>query len=181
MSTQIPPAPDTLAGAPDLSPLGIRIEMLRIRCGVSKQQLARAAGVSRQQLWRVLCGKSELTSSLCERLAAALRTDSATLRAGDDVVDPIALAEWVVRGRGARPTGDATPLVEGPIPIATFERFVESPDALRAALAALPACEDGVSLKRALLDAIETVAIARKRPLGAAYFEARRAVVAGDL
>src|SRR3954462_13630690 len=59
-------------GAPELTALGKRLEILRIERGVSKQRLARHAGTSRQQLWRVMTGKSELTSSLRDRLATAL-------------------------------------------------------------------------------------------------------------
>ena len=62
-------------GAPELTSLGKRLEILRIERGISKQHLARYAGTSRQQLWRVMTGKSELTSSLKERLAGALSVD----------------------------------------------------------------------------------------------------------
>src|SRR5437764_6236527 len=67
--------------APELTALGKRLEILRIERGVSKQRLARHAGTSRQQLWRVMTGKSELTSSLRERLAAALSVEAAELTA----------------------------------------------------------------------------------------------------
>ena len=66
-------------GAPELTSLGKRLEILRIERGISKQHLARYAGTSRQQLWRVMTGKSELTSSLKERLAGALSVDPAML------------------------------------------------------------------------------------------------------
>src|SRR3569832_2109298 len=66
-------------GAPELTQLGKRLEILRIERGVSKQHLARHAGTSRQQLWRVMTGKSELTSSLKERLAGALSVDPSQL------------------------------------------------------------------------------------------------------
>src|SRR5215203_2725872 len=89
MSTEIQPvAPEELTGpeatgpefaAPELTALGKRIEMLRIERGISKQHLARFAGTSRQQLWRVMTGKSELTSSLKERLAGALSVDPSML------------------------------------------------------------------------------------------------------
>src|ERR687885_602114 len=62
-----------------LSSLGKRIEMLRVHRGLSKQALARSAGTSRQQLWRVMTGKSELTSSLRHRLADVLHVDSHAL------------------------------------------------------------------------------------------------------
>src|SRR5919107_3296830 len=66
-------------GAPELTSLGKRLEFLRIERGISKQHLAKHAGTSRQQLWRVMTGKSELTSSLKERLAGALSVDPSLL------------------------------------------------------------------------------------------------------
>src|SRR3954471_7635710 len=66
-------------GAPELTTLGKRLEILRIERGVSKQRLARHAGTSRQQLWRVMTGKSELTSSLRDRLAVALAVEPRAL------------------------------------------------------------------------------------------------------
>src|SRR5215217_506240 len=71
-------------GAPELTSLGKRLEFLRIERGISKQHLAKYAGTSRQQLWRVMTGKSELTSSLKERLAGALSVDPALLTAASD-------------------------------------------------------------------------------------------------
>src|SRR6476659_1538440 len=68
-------------GVPELTSLGKRLEILRIERGISKQFLARHAGTSRQQLWRVMTGKSELTSSLKERLAGALSVDPSMLSA----------------------------------------------------------------------------------------------------
>src|SRR5215211_5901169 len=68
-------------GAPELTSLGKRLEILRIERGISKQYLARHAGTSRQQLWRVMTGKSELTSSLKERLAGALSVEPSLLTA----------------------------------------------------------------------------------------------------
>src|SRR5688572_25976750 len=66
-------------GAPELTSLGKRLEILRIERGISKQHLARHAVTSRQQHWRVMTGKSELTSSLKERLAGALSVDPSML------------------------------------------------------------------------------------------------------
>ena len=62
-------------GAAELTALGKRIQILRIERGRSKQQLARDARTSRQQLWRVMTGKSELTTALRDRLAAAFSVD----------------------------------------------------------------------------------------------------------
>src|SRR5687768_8679810 len=70
----------TAAGVPELTPLGKRIELLRIERRMSKRILAHRAGTSRQQLWRVMTGKSELTSSLCARLADVLEGDFRLLR-----------------------------------------------------------------------------------------------------
>ena len=72
MSTEVMRDSVLAEGVPELTRLGKRLEILRIERGVSKQRLARHAGTSRQQLWRVMTGKSELTSSLRERLASAL-------------------------------------------------------------------------------------------------------------
>src|SRR3954469_25794926 len=77
-------------GAPELTALGKRLEILRIERGVSKQRLARYAGTSRQQLWRVMTGKSELTSSLRERLAQALSIEPATLTAAAALMAQVA-------------------------------------------------------------------------------------------
>src|SRR5581483_674828 len=66
-------------GVPELTELGKRIEMLRIARGISKQHLARYAGTSRQQLWRVMTGKSELTSTLRARLADVLAVSTLEL------------------------------------------------------------------------------------------------------
>src|SRR3954454_19701793 len=66
-------------GAPELTALGKRLEILRIERGISKQHLARFAGTSRQQLWRVMTGKSDLTDTLRHRLAQALGVDLSRL------------------------------------------------------------------------------------------------------
>src|SRR5919199_3925878 len=73
-----PPGPETFL---ELTAMGKQIEMLRIQRGLSKQHLARYAGTSRQQLWRVMTGKSELTSSLRQRLAEVLQVDANALGA----------------------------------------------------------------------------------------------------
>src|SRR6185436_5785991 len=79
MSTQALLESTLPEGVPELTTLGKRLEILRIERGISKQHLARYAGTSRQQLWRVMTGKSELTSSLRDRLATALSIEPATL------------------------------------------------------------------------------------------------------
>src|SRR6478752_1260355 len=79
MSTEVMRDSVLAEGVPELTQLGKRLEILRIERGVSKQHLARHAGTSRQQLWRVMTGKSELTSSLRERRAFALSVEPAAL------------------------------------------------------------------------------------------------------
>src|SRR5215210_4770409 len=89
MSTTAEPKNGPLSGMPELTALGRQLEMLRLDRGLSKQALARDAGTSRQQLWRVMTGKSELTTSLCQRLAEVLGIDARVLR------DPDAFARAV--------------------------------------------------------------------------------------
>ena len=50
MSTEMPLEITLPEGAPELTSLGKRLEILRIERGISKQFLARYAGTSRQQL-----------------------------------------------------------------------------------------------------------------------------------
>ena len=174
------------AGMPELTPVGKRIEMLRIEGGLSKQQLAKAAGISRQQLWRVLAGKSELTGSLCERLAFVLGTDVSVLRdcRAEVELHRGTLANWFSNTA----TGTSVPSFAVDLssavasaPPATFAQFVGGTAHLRAALQSLPACEDGAALKRAVLDSVEDIAIARGVGLSPAFFELRRAVIAREL
>ena len=48
-------------------------------------------------------------------------------------------------------------------------------------LAAIPGCDSGLALKRAVLDSIENVAMARGIALPAAFFDLRRAVITREL
>ena len=90
-----PPFPESFV---ELTPVGKQIEMLRIQRGLSKQHLARYAGTSRQQLWRVMTGKSELTSSLRHRLAEALHVDAADSGRAEGPADD-AVGARTARGR----------------------------------------------------------------------------------
>jgi transcriptional regulator with XRE-family HTH domain len=171
-----------LVGTPELAPIGKRIEMLRIECGLSKQQLAKAAGISRQQLWRVLAGKSDLTSSLRERLAFVLRADVAVLQAAasEDQLPATSLSTWFTSVRTASPGApvprDAIDAVAA-VPAPTFAEFVATPARVQALLSTLPGCDAGLALKRSVLDAIEDVAMARGIALPGDFFELRRAVI----
>ncbi|MBC7672301.1 MAG: helix-turn-helix transcriptional regulator [Polaromonas sp.] len=141
-------------GAAELTQLGKRIEILRIERGCSKQQLARHAGTSRQQLWRVMTGKSELTTALRDRLAAALAVDVALLAHGESIVSGAAI-----------PVGD----------------YLTEPHHLAATLRTLPAGDGGRRLKRALLNALEDLAVETSRVLPIDYAEIHRRVLAGEL
>ena len=166
-------------GVPELTPLGKRIELLRIERRMSKRVLAQRAGTSRQQLWRVMTGKSELTSSLCARLSEVLETDSRLLRdASRDQSDgdgSTSLARDGSAGARAhdpdRHTNARTKFCE------TFEEYVSTASGLEATFATLPDTADGRRLKRALLDAVEDIAITRSLKLPEAIFDVRRHVV----
>jgi transcriptional regulator with XRE-family HTH domain len=150
---------------------------------MSKRVLAQRAGTSRQQLWRVMTGKSELTSSLCIRLSEVLETDSRLLR---DVRQPSAdsnsgsavSAEKLPSVVVATGAIDRDALLDGFCE--TLEEYVSSTSGLQRTFSTLPNTNDGRRLKRVLLDAIEDIAIARSLKLPQAIFDLRRAVVNAD-
>ena len=156
-------------GASELTPLGKRLEILRIERGVSKQGLARHAGTSRQQLWRVMTGKSELTTSLRERLAAALAVQSAELA-------PPSLPRAVL------PSASPWALTAGAATHATaVSEYLTDPGYLGVTLRTLPGGDGGRRLKRALLNAVEDLAVEAGTALPLDYSEMRRLVIAGEL
>lgn len=170
-------------GVPELTPLGKRIELLRFERRMSKRVLAQRAGTSRQQLWRVMTGKSELTSSLCVRLSEVLETDSRLLRdVRQPAVDGNSSSVVVGKKLPSRVTEiepayrDA--LLDGFCE--TLEEYVSSTSGLHRTFSTLPNTNDGRRLKRVLLDAIEDIAIARSLKLPQAIFDLRRAVVNAD-
>ena len=175
----------TAPGVPELTALGKRIEMLRLDRRLSKGVLAQRAGTSRQQLWRVMTGKSELTSSLCARLSEVLEIDSRSLLAvaSHDLHEqrlPAALAQRLTPGRVSyqlrtAPEGSSIAHV-----CQTLEEYVAEPDGLARTFETLPTTDDGRRLKRVLLDAIEDIAIERSIKLPQTFFDLRRAVVNGD-
>jgi transcriptional regulator with XRE-family HTH domain len=145
-----------VAGFPELTTLGKRIEMLRYERRLSKRVLAQRAGTSRHQLWRVMTGKSALTRSHCARLSEVLETDS----------------------RELRETSSAPTRTERFCE--TLEEYVSSPSGLERTFETLPASNDGRRLKRVLLDAIEDIAVARSLKLPQTIFDLRRAIVNAD-
>jgi transcriptional regulator with XRE-family HTH domain len=169
MSTEMPLDSALPEGAPELTSLGKRLEILRIERGLSKQFLARHAGTSRQQLWRVMTGKSELTSSLKERLAGALSVDPSMLSAG---------------ARNGSQTFGLTPSITsafvGPTP-PTIVDYLSNSAHLVATLGTLPEGDAGRRLKRALLNALEDLAVDAAQPLPTDFSEIRRRVLAGEL
>ena len=157
----------TAAGVPELTPLGKRIELLRLERRMSKRVLAHRAGTSRQQLWRVMTGKSELTSSLCARLSEVLEVDSRTLRD----------ATFATNGNGIAHDANAPAALKL---CQTLEEYVSDVDGLDRTFDTLPDTDDGRRLKRVLLDAIEDIAVDRAIRLPQSIFDLRRAVVNGE-
>jgi transcriptional regulator with XRE-family HTH domain len=174
----------TAAGVPELTALGKRIELLRIERRMSKRVLAQRAGTSRQQLWRVMTGKSDLTSSLCARLAEVLETDSRGLRDFEQASPAGASGNGRSRdddrhGRAAVAWDHATDRDGGAF-CETLEEYVSSPSGLERTFDTLPRTDDGRRLKRVLLDAIEDIAISRSLKLPHALFDLRRSIVNAD-
>jgi transcriptional regulator with XRE-family HTH domain len=159
-------------GVPELTTLGKRLEILRIERGISKQHLARYAGTSRQQLWRVMTGKSELTSSLKERLAGALAVDPSLLSnaGGQTNTHTFALASTIGLSVDGPDRGNPT-----------INEYLEDPQFLATTLRTLPNGDSGRRLKRALLNTIEDLAVEAAQALPLDYSEIRRRVLAGEL
>lgn len=166
------------SGFPELSVLGKRIELLRIERGLSKQRLARQAGTSRQQLWRVMTGKSELTSSLRQRLAEVLAVDARLLMTVG-FGEPESETGSFVPPFTFLP-GSAAPAGAG-APPATLDAWLADPAHLRRTLATMPAGAEGREVKRLLLNAIEDEATRRGIRLSRAFFTLRGQVVNGEL
>ena len=157
---------------PDFTPLGKRLEILRIERGVSKQRLARHAGTSRQQLWRVMTGKSELTSSLRDRLAFALSIEPSSLvHTNPDATHSV--------GSTSAASFALTPTLTG-APLSVSE-YLTDPEHLAVTLRTLPMGDGGRRLKRALLNAVEDLAMDAGQALPVDYSEMRRRVLAGEL
>ena len=167
-----PAATTATINGPQLSELGKRIEMIRVNRGVSKQVLARAAGTSRQQLWRVMTGKSELTATLCQRLATVLDVDSRTLSSaafarGHSIGSAVALAP-------SRPAGD-------PVPPPSLATYLENSTGLLRTLRTVPEGDDGVAIKCALINSLEERARQARLQIPAWLFRVRANVLGGRL
>jgi hypothetical protein len=156
-------------GAPELTTLGKRLEILRIERGVSKQRLARHAGTSRQQLWRVMTGKSELTSSLRDRLAVALAVEPRALTSTSE-----ASATAAVGSQFGFPA--TLPAI-----VPSVSDYLVDAGHVAATLRTLPSGDGGRRLKRALLNAVEDLAVEAGQSLPLDYSEIRRRVLAGEL
>jgi len=172
MSTDEMLEPSLPEGFPELTSLGKRLEILRIERGISKQRLARHAGTSRQQLWRVMTGKSELTSSLRERLAGALSVEPGSLSS-----QSLASSQTYSLASASHPTTVLTPPGEAP----TIALYVTEPAHLVATLRTLPTGDAGRRLKRALLNAVEDLSVEGGLTLPSDYSEIRRRVLSGEL
>jgi transcriptional regulator with XRE-family HTH domain len=173
MSTEAIDEATLSLGVPELTSLGKRLEILRIERGISKQRLARHAGTSRQQLWRVMTGKCELTSSLRDRLAVALSIDPTHLASlgGGPATHTYSLAAA---------SADA-PIRTLPSAAPTLSDFLSDASHLAATFRTLPTGDPGRRLKRALLNAVEDLAVETGQPLTLAYSELRRSVLHGEL
>jgi transcriptional regulator with XRE-family HTH domain len=170
MSTEVMDESYLAEGAPELTQLGKRLEILRIERGVSKQRLARHAGTSRQQLWRVMTGKSELTGSLRDRLALALS------------VEPAALSRQSTPGAHHAPIGSAFGFPATlPAPAPSVSEYLSDARHLAATIATLPPGDAGRRLKRTLLNAVEDLAVEAGQALPLDYSEIRRRVLAGEI
>jgi transcriptional regulator with XRE-family HTH domain len=154
---------------PELTPLGKHIEVLRIGRGLSKQRLARFADTSRQQLWRVMTGKSELSDALRQRLAHVLRVETATLASDQPSTSVV-----------PSPRSGASRSLPPAIGI-SLETYLAAPALAERTLRTLPNGEAGRELKRAILTALEDLAIQHHVALPGEFFDLRRRVLADEL
>lgn len=182
MSTEMSDEPGTASGFPELTGLGTQLEMLRIGRGISKQSLARQAGTSRQQLWRVMTGKSELTSSLRLRLAEVLQVDHRALGQAEGLLRSTAaldaFAEEVTASRTFPiPTPQRTRAGASREREASVDDYLADCEAIAHTLATLPPGPAGRRLKRALLNALEECAAERGVRLVPGFFALRGRVI----
>jgi hypothetical protein len=122
-----------------------------------------------------MTGKSELTSSLKERLAGALSVDPAALSAASAAVPTQTFSLTAAVGTSL---GNAA---SGGLGIPTINEYLSDPARLTATLRTLPEGDAGRRLKRALLNAVEDLAVEASQPLPVDFSEIRRRVLAGEL
>jgi hypothetical protein len=111
-----------------------------------------------------MTGKSELTSSLRERLAFALSVDTHALYNRDEL-EP-------------RPSALDTASLSAP---PTLNDYLANPTLLSVTLRTLPSGDGGRRLKRALLNTLEDLAVEGGHSLPIDYSEIRRQVISGEL
>jgi hypothetical protein len=116
----------------------------------------------------VMTGKSELTSSLRERLAFAL------------AVEPLALYDRHRSTKDQAAQSDQLDLTELAV-VPTLHDYLTEPARLSATLRTLPSGNGGRRLKRALLNAVEDLAVEAGQALPLDYSDIRRRVLAGEL
>jgi hypothetical protein len=121
-----------------------------------------------------MTGKSELTTSLRERLAGALSVEPSDLSSG--LATPASRTFSLAASVGALPAS-ANRSVVAP----SISDFLTDPAYLVATLRTLPAGDEGRRLKRALLNAVEDLALEASHPLPADYSDIRHRVLAGEL
>ena len=171
MSTQLPTMAE-LDGTPRLTPLGKRIERLRIERGLSKQRLAQRSGTSRQQLWRVMSGKAELTGGHCLRLAEALGIDPRLLSCPELPLPEESIAATAAPTRAA---------MAAPTRATSAREYLERSELIARTLRTLPDGPGGIALKRGFLNALEDAARDHRLELPAGFFELRRRVLNEEL
>ncbi len=167
------PLPDSAGPNPELTPLGKRLELLRIERGLSKQTLAANAKTSRQQLWRVMTGKSELTTPLCQRLADALGIDVRFLRDCETLLHELGFYD-ADRAAAAAGAGGAQPAPLARVaPERGFAAYLADPREPARTLATLPNDADGRELKIQLFEAVSRLASRARIDLPTSWSEAR--------
>ena len=116
-----------------------------------------------------MTGKSELTSSLCQRLADALRVDVRLLRSLESD-----------GGTFTTTFAAATAAVEL-VPTVSLADYLADPAHVERTLRRLPAGEEGRRLRLEVLTAVEDAADEARVTLPAAFFALRTQVAQGTL
>jgi hypothetical protein len=117
-----------------------------------------------------MTGKSELTDALRQRLAHALQVGTSSLTTGH----PGQAATPVLRQTA--PSRSTAPAIG-----ISLETYLATPEFAERTLRTLPNGDEGRELKRALLTALEDLAIQRRVRLPAEFFELRRRVLTEEI